>query len=245
MAGRFFDDVAEDSPKCVVLCAGKGTRLRPHSERLPKVMLPLKGRPLLAYVIEYWAQYTTEFIFVVGYKKEKVIDFVEGFERIEASFVEQKELNGIADALTYTEDLIDDRFMVVLGDCLVDGEFDVPPDLEQGIGVSRTDREEKIKQNYSVEIEEESIVGVVEKPTELVNDLCGMGVYLFHKKLFDYIEKTPPSDRTDQVEITDVIQTMVDHGEDIKPLRFDGTYINVNTPKDLRRARDKDKGIFG
>ncbi len=234
MTERFLDD----GSKCVVLCAGKGTRLRPHSEKIPKVMLPVEGRPILGHIIDYWKRYTDDFIFVVGYKKEKVIDFVER-SSINSEWVEQKELKGIADALTYTEDIVSDRFLVVLGDCLIDGEFDIPQDPEQAIGVVRTDDQEEIKQNYSVELEEDSVTKVVEKPTQVMNDLCGMGVYVFQKKLFDYISMTPPSERTDHVEITDVIQTMIDHGEDIAPLFFDGTYVNVNTPNDLEKAKKR------
>ncbi|MEF8874141.1 MAG: sugar phosphate nucleotidyltransferase [Candidatus Thermoplasmatota archaeon] len=234
MADKFLDD---DS-KCVVLCAGEGTRLRPHSEKIPKVLLPVDEKPILDHIVDYWSEYTDDFVFVVGYKKEQVIDFAQQLP-INAEFVEQKELKGIADALTYTEDLVDDRFMVVLGDCLIDGQFEIPQDIKQGIGVLRTDEEEEIKQNYSVEIEEGSISKVVEKPTDLVNDLCGMGVYLFQKKLFDYIPMTPPSERTNNVEITDVIQTMIDHDEEISPLFFDGKYINVNTPEDLEKAQKR------
>ncbi len=232
------DGFLDDGSKCVVLCAGKGTRLNSPSKEIPKVMLPAGEKPILAHVVERWSQYTDDFIFVVGFEKEQVIEFAQKLP-VNSTFVEQKELNGIAEAITLTEDHITDRFLVVLGDCVIDGKFEVPSDLEQGIGVVRTKDEQKIKQNYSVELEDGSISKVVEKPTNLVNDLCGMGVYLFQKKLFDYIPMTPPSEVSNNVEITDVIQTMVDHDEDIKPLFFEGTYINVNTPEDLKMARKK------
>ncbi|MFO7792424.1 MAG: sugar phosphate nucleotidyltransferase [Candidatus Saliniplasma sp.] len=231
MDNNFLD---EDS-KCVVLCAGKGTRLRPHSEKIPKVLLPVDGEPILSHVVDYWSKYTDDFVFVVGYEKEKVIDFAQELP-VNAEFVEQKELNGIADALTYTEDLVNDKFLVVLGDCYMDGEFEMPEEINQGIGVIKTEDEEEIKQNYSVQIEGDTVDKVVEKPSQIVNDLCGMGLYLFQKKLFDYIPMTPQSDLNNTVEITDVIQTMADHGEEIKPLHFDGEYINVNTPRDLKDA---------
>ncbi len=233
MDNNFLDD---DS-KCVVLCAGKGMRLRPHSETIPKVLLPVNGEPILSHVVDYWSKYTDDFVFVVGYEKEKVIDFAQKLP-VKTEFVEQKELNGIADALTYIEDLVNDKFLVVLGDCYMDGEFEIPEGIQQGIGVIKAKDEDEIKQNYSVQIKGDAVDKVVEKPSHIVNDLCGMGLYLFQKKVFDYIPMTPPSDLDNNVEITDVIQTMADHGEEIKPLHFDGEYINVNTPRDLENAHE-------
>ncbi|MCK4649183.1 NTP transferase domain-containing protein, partial [bacterium] len=123
--------------KCVVLCAGGGRRAFPLSRDKAKVMIPVKKKPILDYVVNYWKRFTNDFIFVVKYRKEQVIGFAEQLP-IDSQFVEQKELKGIAHALSYTEDLVPDRFIVVLGDCIYKGKFNFPEDMEQGIGVWRT-----------------------------------------------------------------------------------------------------------
>ena len=51
------------------------------------------------------------------------------------------------------------------------------------------------------------------------------------------IRATPPSPRTGDHEITDVLQTLVDSGPGLRSLWFDGTYININTPADLDAVR--------
>ena len=66
----------EKNFKCVILCGGRGTRIIPYSEYVPKVMIEIKGKPALGYVIDYWKKYTQDFIFVVGYKKELVIEYI-------------------------------------------------------------------------------------------------------------------------------------------------------------------------
>lgn len=222
---------------CVVLCAGRGLRITPYSETMPKVMIKIKDKPVLGYVIDYWKNYTNNFIFVVGYKKEQVIDYVSSLP-IKAQFIEQKELRGIADAISYVKDFITDDFIVVLGDCLCHGQFNMPKNMKQGVGVWKTDDVSFIKQNYSVEIKGDVICRVCEKPTIIINNLCGMGVYLFNKKVFDYIKNTKPSELRNEVEITDTIQNMINDGEEIKPIFFKGKYLNVTYPYDVKEAQN-------
>jgi len=233
MNNRWFDD---KKLKCVVLCAGSGKRILPHSKETPKVMIEIENKPILGYIIDYWKRYTNDFIFVVGYKKEQIIEYVSKLS-INAKFVEQKELNGIADALSYVKGLVSDNFIVVLGDCIYKGEFNYPKDMRQRIGVRKTVDIEDIKGNYSVEIKNDIICKVVEKPKKIINDLCGMGFYFFNKKVFDYIRITKPSKLRNEVEITDVIQNMIDAGEKIKPSFFNGEYINITFPEDIKKAK--------
>jgi len=221
--------------KCVVLCAGEGRRIRPESSEKPKVIIGLRNKPLLGYVVDYWRRYTQDFIFVVGYEKEQVIEFASQLP-INSQFVEQKELKGIAQAVMCVRELVSERFIVVLGDCLCHGSFDFTPNMEQGIGVWQTDDIEAIKHSYSLDIKDDFVRHVKEKPEQVSNNLCGMGFYFFHKRLFDYIKLTKPSPLRGEVEITDTIQNMIDGGEKITPVFFRGNYLNVTYPEDVVKA---------
>lgn len=223
--------------KCVILCAGEGKRILPNSWEKPKVMLEVKGKPILSHIIEYWNRYTNDFILVVGYKQEQVVEHVSKMP-INMQFVEQKELRGIANAIQCVERLVSDRFIVVLGDCICRGEFRFPEDMEQGVGVVRTDKVEDIKHGYSVEIKDNLVHKVQEKPKAVSNDLCGMGFYFFDRRVFKYIEMARPSKLRNEVEITDVIQDMINNGECISPVFFQGGYLNINYPDDLHRAEE-------
>lgn len=220
--------------KCVILAAGKGQRFLGPAPDKPKVMIDVQGKPLLGHIIDYWRQFTREFIFVVKYKKEVVTDYVRRLP-ISATIVEQTELKGIAHAVSYAEPHIPDRFALVLGDCICQGRFTFPPDMAQGIGVWQTAADEDIRRSYSVEIKEGLVSRVVEKPQTLVNRNCGMGFYFFDRSVFDSIRRTPPSALRDEIEITDTIQTMIDGGQKISPLHFQGFYLNLTYPEDLKR----------
>jgi len=221
--------------KCVVLCAGRGRRIRPASAVKPKVMQTVKHKPILGYVVDYWQRYTQDFIFVVHYKKEHIISYANSLS-VKVQFVEQKELKGIADAVMCVRELVADNFIVALGDCLCRGEFDFPPATQQGVGVWQADNVEDIKRSYSIEIKNSLVSRVVEKPQQVTNNLCGMGFYFFNRRIFNYIEQMKASPLRGEIEITDTIQHMIDGGEEISPVLFNGDYLNVTYPEDIVKA---------
>jgi dTDP-glucose pyrophosphorylase len=110
--------------------------------------------------------------------------------------------------------------------------------MVQGVGVIPTDNPEDIRSSYSVEHDERSLIQrVVEKPRQLPNDLCGTGFYFFSHTVFEAIPRTPPSPLKGQVEITDVLQQMVDEGHPLYAARLEGRYLNITRPGDLARAQ--------
>lgn len=225
---------------CVVLCAGEGTRIlrdAREDERIAKALVKIQGKPLISHVIEYWKDYADEFIFVVKFQKEKIIEYVSNLP-IKSSFIEQKELRGIANALSLTENLVSEQFIMVLGDCIIKGEFDFPRNLQTGVGIWHTSNEEDIKRSYSVELQGDKILRVVEKPKTLVNDICGMGFYFFNKRVFEYIRQTPPSALRGEIEITDTLQKIIDGGEKLSPVSFRGSYFNITYREDLKRVEE-------
>jgi len=227
-----------DNLKCVVLAAGKGSRLLTLTKDNPKPMVNVTERPILNHVINYWKEYTDDFVFVVNYKKEKIIDYVQEFKDIRHKFVVQDKLEGIANALLAVEDLVGDRFIVVLGDCICKGDFNFPSEMAQGVGIWETDNINDIKNSYTVKLAGGLVDKVKEKPKKVYNNLCGLGFYFFDRRIFDYIRKTPPSKLRGEIELTDVIQNMIKAKEKVSPVVFKGDYININTESELSRARE-------
>lgn len=223
--------------KCVTLCGGKGTRLLPLSLKRQKGMIDVNGKPVLRHVIDYWRQWTNDFVFVVKYKKADIYKFAKTLP-INSEFVEPKKLSGIANGIYQAKDFVGDKFIVVLGDCVCRGSFKIPSRMNQGVCIWKTYNKGDIQRSYSVKIEKGLVAKVREKPKRLVNNLCGMGFYFFDRKVFDYIEKTKPSLLRNEVEITDVIQNMIDAGEKISPIFFKGDYLNITDTEDLKRAED-------
>ena len=224
----------DDKPTCVVLCGGLGTRMQPYTFDLQKVMVGYQGKPILHYVVDYWSKYSDDFIFITGYKQEQVLAYIPNFNiRNYITIDGNPKKNGLADAIALTESNVKDNFIIALGDCFVSGILEFPKIMDQGVGVVR-DRSE-IHRNYQVTYDGYKITKVEEKPEIVTGDLCGMGCYFFNKKLFEYIPYTYPSARTHRVELTDVIQTMINDNNVVKPVFLKGIYRNITCPSDVKK----------
>jgi bifunctional UDP-N-acetylglucosamine pyrophosphorylase/glucosamine-1-phosphate N-acetyltransferase len=113
--------------QAVIMAAGLGTRLRPHTDRTPKPMLRVAGRPILEWSIERLPASVDEVIIVVGYRKEQIIGhFGAAWRGRRIRYVEQPELKGTGDAVHRCRSLLDGRFLALNGDDLYG-----PDDLER------------------------------------------------------------------------------------------------------------------
>ena len=66
--------------KVVILCGGKGTRLREETEFRPKPMVPVGGRPILWHIMKLYAHYGhSEFILCLGYKAEMIREYFRNY----------------------------------------------------------------------------------------------------------------------------------------------------------------------
>ena len=76
-------------PKVAILCGGRGTRLREHTQSIPKPLVEIGGRPILWHVIQiYLAQGFRRFVLLTGYKGEMIEEFAEGEQWPEGAVVE-------------------------------------------------------------------------------------------------------------------------------------------------------------
>ena len=103
----------------VILAAGKGTRMRPFSERWPKPVLPVLGKPLMAYQLEMMAALgIRKVVVVIGHLGHEVVRALGDGSRwgVSIQYVEQEEMLGIAHAVSRLESHVDRPFFLFLGD---------------------------------------------------------------------------------------------------------------------------------
>src|SRR5712671_1175124 len=103
----------------VILAAGKGTRMRPFSERYPKPILPVLGKPLMAYQLDMLAGLgVRRVVVVIGHLGHEVVRELGDGSRwgVEIRYVEQDETLGIAHAVSRLEPHVDRPFFLFLGD---------------------------------------------------------------------------------------------------------------------------------
>ena len=98
----------------IILCAGKGERLRPLTENRPKPMIPIAGKPILQHIIEKVEDLVDNIYLIVKYKKEVIIDYFKDYPKVK--FLEQGEIDGTGEAVLTAKDYVDDEFLVINGD---------------------------------------------------------------------------------------------------------------------------------
>jgi glucose-1-phosphate thymidylyltransferase len=106
--------------KAIIPVAGVGTRLRPHTYTQPKPLIPVAGKPIIAFIIDALLDAGVhDFVFVIGYLGEKIQHFVEtAYPQIKKTFVEQPVREGLGHAIwTARHELIHCKeILIVLGD---------------------------------------------------------------------------------------------------------------------------------
>lgn len=116
----------------MIAAAGRGSRMLSLTENNPKAMLPFNSKPIIGHHLDYLIKYGfKKVIIVVGYQKQKLIDYVNMFysDKIDIRFAEQKELNGLAGAIAQglnvltKEDEDNSNLLILLGDIVLQEEL--------------------------------------------------------------------------------------------------------------------------
>jgi glucose-1-phosphate thymidylyltransferase len=235
--------------KALVLAGGLGTRLRPITYTRAKQLVPVANKPILFYGLEAIAD--------AGIKEVGVVVGDTGAEvraavgdgsawGLEITYLPQPEPLGLAHAVLIARDYLGaDDFVMYLGDNLLEvslrelvrrfeadrrqamtptlGAVDQPapcalillksvPDAQR-FGVAELARDG-------------SVLRLLEKPDPPPSDLALVGVYLFDRQVHDAVAAIGPSARG-ELEITDAIQWLIDHGLRVRAEVLDGWWIDT------------------
>jgi dTDP-glucose pyrophosphorylase len=228
----------------VILAAGKGTRIHPFSERYPKPILPVLGKPLVQYQVECMREIGIQrVIIVIGHLGFEIVRALgDGRDLgVEIDYVDQGPTLGIAHAVSRLEVQIDRPFMLFLGDIFFVHE-DLsrmvemlgPQDVRGVLAVKEEPSAEAIGRNFVVIENEHGFVRrVIEKPRFPPSRLKGCGLYLFDPHFFDAVRRTPRTAMRDEYEITDAIQIFIDDGHLVRAARVIRADLNLSYPADL------------
>lgn len=227
----------------VIPVGGKGERISPLSELLPKPMIPVLDRPILELIIKRMVQEfgVSEIYFILAHKKEVIKDYFGDGKKFGAKirYIEERNPRGIAPAIALAKEYIKEPFLVMLGDDFTLGSaknliktfFEKKAYVVEGIVKERDI--EALKRTCSViQGRDKKIKDIVEKPEKPTSKLRGCGIYIFDPIVFDYIKKTPKNPKSGKINITDTIGILAKeqkaYAEFIK-----GTNININTKEEL------------
>jgi glucose-1-phosphate thymidylyltransferase len=229
--------------KGLVLSGGKGLRLRPLTYTGAKQLVPIANKPILFYAIEELVEAgIRDITIVVGSDTgEQVVQATGDGARFGARIehVLQPLPGGIAQAIGLARQQMGDApFVVFLGDNFITGGI-VP--YVQAFAASGADAGILLKDVDDASafgvaaFENERLVRVVEKPANPPSRLAVIGIYMFTSRVFEAIDQIRPSPRG-ELEITDTIQWLLDHGGNVRTDVVQGEWIDTGKHDDLLTA---------
>lgn len=206
-------------PLLIVPAGGEATRMGSLCHDVPKWGLRIHGKRVIDHILGYWASYCARAVVVVRPKDGPGDPELNGGLPAEFLGIDCANVNdAILKALKHAGGT-PERFMVVLGDCLVEGEFTWPREEVHGIGVMAGDTD--FARSYAVAAGPDGrVAGVIEKP------LMGLGIYLLRRTAVRYLEQTDG--------ITAAIGRLAAE-ERMAPMVLKGRYLNMTYPEDLER----------
>jgi glucose-1-phosphate thymidylyltransferase len=228
--------------KGLILSGGRGTRLRPITFTSAKQLVPVANKPILFYGIEALAASgIREIGIVVGDTRREIRDAVGDGSRfgVSVTYIEQEAPLGLAHAVLVSEPFLGtETFCMYLGDNLIRERLEplvtrfrdekpncqillaaVPDPTQFGVAV----------------LKDGQVVRLVEKPKEPPSNLGLVGVYMFDATVFKAVKAIKPSPRG-ELEITDAIQWLIDHGHVVRPHVIEGWWKDTGKLEDMLEA---------
>src|SRR3954454_22688230 len=108
--------------QALILAGGEGTRLRPLTYTFPKPVLPLAGRPHIAYLIDWLVRHGVDDVIIsCGFLADGIRRALAELQPdVEIRYAEEPDPRGTAGAIRFAEEMLADRFLVLNGDIRCD-----------------------------------------------------------------------------------------------------------------------------
>jgi NDP-sugar pyrophosphorylase family protein len=235
-----LDAMSESVTKAVVLAAGRGTRMRGLTLKMPKPMIEVGGKPVLSHIVEGLRDAgVRQILIVVGYRKEVVVDHFgdgSGF-KVKIVYAEQTTQDGTGKVVELAKEFCGrDPFILSYGDILVDSSSYLPLTQPGEADLILTVRHaEDTSKGGAVYVNERfEVVDLREKqqPGEIPTPWYNAGVYTFKSTIFSYIARLEKSPRG-EYELTDAISAMARDGKKVKAVEIKGFWADVRDPETL------------
>ena len=243
--------------KAMILAAGKGTRVRPLTNEMPKPMIPIIGKPVMEYLIEELERHGFDEIMInVSHLPEKIESYFGNGERLGVEIgysfeghIEdgeiQSEAVGSAGGIKRIQEFggfFDDTFLVVCGDALIDLDLTkaVREHWKSGAvaSICTLSVDPQSVCDYGVVVSDDSgqITSFQEKPSvdEALSNQVNTGIYIFEPEVLDLI----PSGQTYDIG-SDLFPKIVEQGLKFQAINIPFNWVDIGRISDYWNANQK------
>lgn len=170
----------------VILAAGNGKRMGNLTKKVPKPMLKIKGKPILEHKINALPKEIDEVVLVIGYQGGQIMNyFKKSFGGRKIQYFFQKELNGTGGALHLVKSVLNDRFLVMMGDDLYH-KRDVRKMMKHELAVLAHAVDNPGNFGVLKANRKGYLVDIVEKSKNSKNQLVNAALYALTREFFEY-----------------------------------------------------------
>jgi NDP-sugar pyrophosphorylase family protein len=217
--------------QCVILAAGKGTRLRPLTDNCPKPLVKVAGKTLLDHIVASLPSSVDEIILVTGYLEEQIKAHCGAeFHGKKVTYVHQAEQKGTGHALWLCKDLLKGRFLFMFADDL-HGANDIAraTSYTRSMLTLTTNTPERF--GIVVRHPDGTLAEIIEKPEHPPSNLASTGVMVLDDNIFKYELK---KETNGEFYLTDVI---AEYAKEY-PIAVveQQLWIPIGYPEDIERA---------
>ena len=241
--------------KAMILAAGKGTRVRPITQTIPKPMIPILQKPVMEFLLELLRQHNfTQVMVNVSHLAHEIENYFRDGQRFgveigysfEGKITAEGELQGqalgSAGGMKRIQDFqpfFDDTFVVLCGDALIDLDLTEAVRWHKAKGsiatvIMKTVPIEEVP-SYGVVVTEENgrIKTFQEKPAidQALSTTINTGIYIFEPEIFDYI----PSGQEYDIG-SDLFPKLVEMDAPFYGLAMDFQWVDIGRVPDYWRA---------
>jgi len=219
----------------VLMAGGKGERLRPLTDKTPKPLLEMNGKPIIDYCVDHILSYGIRNISVtVNYLKEQIEEhFAQPVKGVQVKTVSEPKFLGTIGSLHYVKDLHNDTVLLMNSDAITDIDLEDYylhfKQHEADMSVAAIPY--TISVPYGIfDLEGRDIKGVLEKPT--YNYYANAGIYLIKRELLDLIPEG------EFFNATDFMEMLMARGNKVIRFPLNGTWIDIGNPQEYAKAKE-------
>ena len=214
--------------RAIIPVAGVGSRLRPHTYTVPKVLLNVAGKPIIGHILDKIIENGfDEATIVIGYLGEKIKDYILEHYSIKVDFVEQEERLGLGHAIYLSRHTFSrSPILIILGDTIFDVNLkEMMKSKHSVLGVKKVDDPRRFG---VAETSDGFITRLVEKPENPKSNLAVVGLYymtqpqLLVESLKELIKANVRT--KGEFQLTDALQMLIDRGEKMTTFDVEGWY---------------------
>jgi glucose-1-phosphate cytidylyltransferase len=218
--------------KVAILCGGKGVRLRPLTEQIPKPLIKLSGKPIIERLLELYVQKGfNDFYLCIGHLGQKIIDHFESKKQFNIQYVDSGAEATPLQRIYDLKDLFEDRILLSYGDTIADINFEDFLKTHERSGTAATILTAPFVSPFGLVNWSEDgnlLKSFEEKP---VLDYY-VGYVILEKEIFS---KITPEMLQDPVGLVTLFKLLIEE-KNLSGYKHDGPKITFNTDHELEHA---------